>query len=367
MITDLYLDRFKCFREQNFSLRPLTVLSGLNSSGKSSILQALLLLGQSAESGRLRNGELDLEGRYLAMPNGRRWVMEDENELTIKLRLDDGLHCAWTFDCDAVGIRLRARETVEYPDDRPPFGHCRYLAAERHGPRALQAAHPRMFADGGDDVGTFGEFVGDFLTKHNLDPLAIEAVRHPRSEGSGLGHQTSAWLSELSPEVRIYAQILEPIDRARTYFMYPGTAERRPEHVGFGLSYALPIVVRILASKPGDLLLIENPEAHLHPKGQRQLGRLLALAAKGGVQILVETHSDHIVNGVRLAVASPNDKVDPDTIRFLHFAYDAAADPQRSVTEVEIDARGRFNAWPDDFFDEWEKGLDALVTAQGRE
>lgn len=55
-------------------------------------------------------------------------------------------------------------------------------------------------------------------------------------------------------------------------------------------------------ARPGDMVLIENPESHLHPKGQSAIGRLLAATAANGVQIFCESHSDHIINGVRVAV-----------------------------------------------------------------
>ena len=76
----------------------------------------------------------------------------------------------------------------------------------------------------------------------------------------------------------------------------------RPVHAGFGLTQVLPIVVAALSANDGDLLLIENPEVHLHPAGQAAVGEFLAEIASAGVQVLIETHSDHVLNGVRRAV-----------------------------------------------------------------
>ncbi|MGH3693299.1 MAG: AAA family ATPase [Pseudonocardiaceae bacterium] len=93
--------------------------------------------------------------------------------------------------------------------------------------------------------------------------------------------------------------------RERTSVPRTGAHERTNSagNIGFGFSYALPVIIAGLLAPGGGLLLVENPEAHLHPAGQSRLGRFLARIAGSGVQVVLETHSDHILNGVRLAVA----------------------------------------------------------------
>ena len=78
--------------------------------------------------------------------------------------------------------------------------------------------------------------------------------------------------------------------------------EYRPTSVGFGIAYVLPVLVALLSANEKYMVIIENPEAHLHPRGQVAMGELIARAAAAGVQVIVETHSDHVLNGVRLAV-----------------------------------------------------------------
>ena len=73
--------------------------------------------------------------------------------------------------------------------------------------------------------------------------------------------------------------------------------------MGFGVTYSLPIILSGLIAKEKGLLIVENPEAHLHPAGQSRMGVFLAWLAGKGVQVLVETHSDHIINGIRRAIA----------------------------------------------------------------
>ena len=109
-----------------------------------------------------------------------------------------------------------------------------------------------------------------------------------------LQDQTSGWLQHLSPGVRLRAVAVELADAASLQFSYTGTLldsesrRHRPSNVGFGLTYCLPVIVACLAAQEGALLLLENPEAHLHPRGQAALGQLLARCAADGVQIIVE-------------------------------------------------------------------------------
>ena len=105
--------------------------------------------------------------------------------------------------------------------------------------------------------------------------------------------------------------------------MQTGSSNKyRATNVGFGLSYVFPVIVAALAARAGDLLIIENPEAHIHPKGQMRLGQLLSLAAASGVQVVIETHSDHVLNGIRLAVHER--KISHEIVR-LHF-FERAGD-----------------------------------------
>ena len=131
----------------------------------------------------------------------------------------------------------------------------------------------------------------------------------------------------------------------------------RPQHVGFGLSHVLPILVAALVARVGDMLLIENPEVHLHPAGQALMGRFLAEVAASGVQVILETHSDHVLNGarraVRDAVVSPADVV-------LHFFRDRNLDGDQ-VVSPRVDVRGNVDFWPEGFFDQFDKDATALA------
>jgi predicted ATPase len=124
------------------------------------------------------------------------------------------------------------------------------------------------------------------------------------------------------------------------------------------LTYSLPIFVSCLLCKPGGLILVENPEAHLHPKGQVAIGKFLAKVAACGIQVIVETHSDHILNGIRISVR--NSVIKHENVS-LHF-FDREPGISHTVrTTPKLDSDGRLDHWPDGFFGEWEKGLAELL------
>jgi predicted ATPase len=106
------------------------------------------------------------------------------------------------------------------------------------------------------------------------------------------------------------------------------------------------------------LLLLENPEAHLHPQGQAALGELIARCANDGIQIIVETHSDHLLNGVRLAVKKGL-IANADVV--LHFFSRSVETGEAFVQSPAILENGRLSNWPDGFFDQWDKDVDALL------
>ena len=155
------------------------------------------------------------------------------------------------------------------------------------------------------ELGASGEF-----TAHYLNVYGAEPVEHPnlvRNEASSksLLAQTEAWLGDISPGVQLSVAEHKDMDLVSlsVSFAVAGQVRSdpyRPTNVGFGLTNVLPVIVALLSARSGDIVIVES-EAHLHPKGQGRIGRMLALAAEAGVQVVVETHSDHILNGIRVA------------------------------------------------------------------
>ena len=124
------------------------------------------------------------------------------------------------------------------------------------------------------------------------------------------------------------------------------------------MTQLFPILVALLAARPGDVLLVENPEVHLHPRAQQRLGSLLASVAASGVQVIVETHSDHVLNGVRLAVKQP--AIKPDDVA-MHFFAPALTGGEFVPQSPKIDSDGKLDVWPEGFFDQFDLALSQLL------
>lgn len=370
MITQFRINSFKCLDRLELPLSKLTVLAGLNGMGKSTFMQSLLLLHQSAVDSKLPLEQLVRNGRWTELGNAADLLWEGAENETIAFRLitNNAEHQSprWTFNLDA-----EKQEFIGDPSyaNTLPQGcgifsdNFHYLRAERWGPRvAFPISNTRVRVH--RNLGRDGEFTPCFLAEFSEEEVRNPALHHPSARSKQLIHQTEAWLGEISPGARLYTNAHKDLDLVSLQFAFAGgsgeTNHYRATNVGFGISYILPIIVAALSSQSDSMLLIENPEAHLHPQGQRQMGELLAKAALGGVQILVETHSDHFLNGLRLSVHRGEN--DPDDIAIHFFEREQTAHAIRAkVTSPKMDRAGRIDQWPPGFFDESEKALRELL------
>ena len=212
------------------------------------------------------------------------------------------------------------------------------------------------------------ELVAHFLFywgKEKKEKIRFENLKHLSTSDDNLISQTSAWEREISPDVNVV-----PVKSGNSYaikysFNKSGdvTNEFSSDNVGYGLSYALPIIVSVLSANKNSLILIENPEAHLHPKGQSELAKLIALAAHNGIQIIVETHSEHIINGVLVACKRFEQDgigISKELVKIYHFKRDE--DKHCAVTQqIEILKDGKISNQPEDFFEQTEKDLNYLL------
>lgn len=364
MIHELRLQNFKRFENQSLEIGSLTLLSGLNGMGKSSVLQSLLLLRQSYQQGRLNTSGLALNGDLVYIGTAKDALFEDAKEDKIEFTIIFGNEskATWQFDYDTQSDVLKLTspalsgeiyQTSLFADD------FQYLQAERLGPRTSFAVSDFQVRQH-RQLGTMGEYTAHFLSIFRDDDISNPTLAHSQASSLNLLSQVEAWLSEISPGTRIHITDNPGMDLVSLQYSFGLSREYRATNVGFGITYTLPVITAILSAKPDALLLIENPEAHLHPKGQARIGNLLAQAAAGGVQIILETHSDHVLNGIRLAVHGGN--LNPDALR-LHFFQrrDAKKQITSEVISPQIDRRGRIDKWPDGFFDEWDNSLTTLL------
>ncbi|NOY25888.1 MAG: DUF3696 domain-containing protein [Oligoflexia bacterium] len=373
MLTRLDLAHFKCFELLRLPLGRLTLLSGTNASGKSSALQALVLLHQTMKDAEWSN-RLMLNGSELQLGTVTDVVDKVHGRLSFVLGVvDDDRSIQWTFQAEdrrdmsaqVAAIDLDGERHCEpsdlhflLPMSTTQAGEafarrmCRltYLTAERLGPREVYALQ-----DPGATqvVGPRGEHAVSML-HGSRDERVIDELVLAEAPPTRL-RQVEARMQQFFPGCSLDVQ---PVRQAKGVTLGLRTSNatdfHRPIHVGFGLTQVLPVVVAALSAEPGDLLLIENPEVCLHPAGQALMGRFLSTIAAAGVQVLIETHSDHVLNGVRRAVRgdvlSSNDVC-------VHFLRDRDQwDDQ--VVSPSMDSQGKLDTWPDGFFDQFDKDMN---------
>jgi predicted ATPase len=386
MLELLTLHNFKSARDLAVPLKPLTVLTGLNGSGKSTVLQAICLILQNLppDDSFSEVASLHLNGNLVRLGTVGNILSDRADDqpirIGIKSDLDDAdLIAENVADTNADVLRIHntsygSRE-LSFMFNETGF---QFLQADRLTPQTLYERTDSISRDR-HFLGAHGQFAPDFLAERG-DRLNVPEKRRCNAHIPGVSpdlmaridatpklySQISRWLQHLSPGIRLNAEQLSDTDSVKLAFSYASTetaqdsSSRRPAHVGFGLTYCLPILTACLAAKPGSLLLLENPEAHLHPRGQAAMGLLLAKCAADGVQIIVETHSDHILNGIRLAVKHKESGITPEHVQLCNFTRDPITGDSY-IEQPVILPNGELSAWPEGFFDEWEKSLEALL------
>ena len=371
MLTRLDIEYFKCFEILRLPLAPLTLLSGSNASGKSSVLQALVLLHQTMREHEWST-RLMLNGDAVRMGTVTDVVDKVHGRRTFGLGLADGdLEYRWTFSGERSEMSMIVERVVvpgsesERPEilryllpnrvgDAVPSVAKRlrgltYVTAERVGPREVYALEDRQIAT---VVGPAAEHAISVLfwgrEEHVLPLIALENVPPTR-------------LRQVEARMRIFfpgcALTVQQVPQANAVTLGLRTSDdtdfHRPIHVGFGLTQVLPIIIAGLSAAEADILLIENPEV-LHPAGQALMGQFLAEVARAGVQVVLETYSDHILNGIRRSVKAGLLTPEQTAIHFFMPRGGSGA----QVISPQLDTRGNIDTWPAGFFDQFDKDMN---------
>jgi predicted ATPase len=363
MITQIHIKNFKCFQQADLCLASITLLSGLNGVGKSTTLQSLLLLRQSqdGESKIRLNGDLV----ELGQTSDAFCETAEDDEMAFRLVDEQCLTLEWAYQFTEE--TFQTKKIAENTGNCILFSdHFHYISADRWGPRRFLPMSEFDVHHG--KLGKYGEYTAHYLMEYG-DRLFANPRLPLRDEEAGktLLHQVQVWLNEISPGTRIETKALKEVDASTISFSFRGeygySKAFRPTNVGFGLSYTLPVIVALLSLPEGGLVMLENPEAHLHPRGQTIMGKLMAIAAAAGIQVIVETHSDHVLNGIRIAVR--DGIIKPEDSCFHYFTRDAKG--KIEIQTPLIDAEGRIDQWPEGFFDESVRNLATLSSSRRRE
>jgi predicted ATPase len=369
MITKLSLQNFKCFREEQFEIRNITVLAGMNGSGKSSIIQSILLYRRALEVLNLKQTEVEINGYYLLNLGEASKVIHqnaklDENtgkaliKINVKFnsQVEDNIVFSGKEQSLSLDIESKAKpgtfKQSKFLDDY----NFSYLNAERIGPRKISLMRNTRILDTGFQ-GEYTSFVIDECNRKNLDVHENMLLKDAFNEK--FLTQVEGWVSAIISEIKL--KIIPIVATGEVLLSVDD--DILPPSTGFGISYALPIIVNglLASSLKNSIMVVENPEAHLHPQGQSKMGRFLALLSLSGVQVILETHSEHVLNGIRLELAA-NKQSEKGIIYFFSSEKEESSFQKTTkVKQILIKPNGELSSWPKGFFDQDKNDLRELL------
>lgn len=368
MIHYMQVENFKSVRKLALPLENLNLFFGMNGMGKSSVIQALLLLRQSFwENHKIGLDCLYTNGDIVQLGTAKDIFCQSGNSDIVRFYVqfdhDIKYDCSYKYDLGEpdsdqlmrIGERPREDYAVSLFSER-----FSYLGAEHLGPRK-QYSIENWKKNGAVKLGTTGEFIVPFLALEGERLRVPEEMCLQTGKTNRLIDQVSAWMAEISPGVRISAELMPSIEKAKLAISYSGerlvSDSFLPVNVGFGIPYVLPLLVELLISEQDSLLLIENPESHLHPKGQTMIAKLISLAAAKGCQIICESHSDHVINGVRVAVKKG--QISNQKVGISYFSK--SEDQETKVDHIYVDRNGNLSDYPQGLLDEWGSLMSELI------
>ena len=371
MLSYLTLKNFKCFEEQSFALGNLTIIAGANGAGKSTLIQALMLLRQSDLDKRtLLSEKVQLRGSLVNLKSADsiRYFESEDKDVTISIEDDTIEDTLDVTIVDAVKDEDTCKTNVS--DNLSEFEKkCAlfskdlvYLTPDRIGPGDVHFSD--LLLDAAE--GRIGDKLGGMAASYLYHALSEdEKILIPEFDKSGdmrVYSNVSAWMSyimDFNQTINVTEQDKKHVKMTYSVSVNGINSEVSPLNMPFGNSSVFPIVVALMTAPKGSLVVIENPEAHIHPKAQTRMGELLSIAAENGIQIIIETHSDHLLNGVRIAVK--NQQIDENHVE-VHFVYADKENPLLHHNKhIQIHDDGSMEDWPVGFFDEWEESLRTLT------
>lgn len=349
MIKNVEINNFKCFDNIKVNLNKVSLLLGANSGGKSSFIQALLLSQMSLKSVLKGDKSLDLitNSYGLNLFSFDEIINNNASDDFFSVDLDYGeinskIVYKPTDDNNVVEVSLTDGNS-EIPKE------IIYLSADRAISKYQKSGNINDI-----QLGKSNEYLGFIIEKgRQKNVIKIDRKRNywGSEDTSVLDIQVNDWLNYILPNSRVNAKN-NGIDN--TYSLLFGeNSNLHQTNVGYGISFILPIIIAGLIAKEGSILIVENPELHLHPQAQSNIANFLAVIAASGVQVIIETHSEHIVNGFRKAVLyTENPLTNADlTINYFNFK------DKCTVEEVLLNELAEITHWPDGFMDQEDKDL----------
>lgn len=370
-----------------FDFGKVSIFTGYNGRGKSTVLQSLLLLSQSYL--KKKPEELHLDGEWLNLGNYVDLVNVDNNaklliEFEIKTDDKNAQQVNLVYDAskddmvgdlseckfndenyfDSVGNATESslenksrRMTRSIPTNFSiMMESIHFISANRRGPikfvskREVPELH-KVGKDGDYTINTLASYKEELKSDMNIyiDDESIYS----------LSVLSSMWMSyimdgggkvDLNGNIRESSVLSMKFSGANTK-----SNQFSPDNVGFGYSYILSIIVTALIAKSGSIVIVENPEAHLHPAAQSRITQLFTRLAERGVQVMLETHSEHILNGFRLNALKDEYLLTNDDLSIYFFNKDYTSNL------LKVQSNGRIPNWPSGFFDQQQHDLSEII------
>lgn len=364
MIKELKIKNFKCFHEPSpFEFSKLNLLTGINGRGKSSLLQTILVLSQSVRNNTLNklifNGDLVDLGNFDDVKNSdtpRRENIAFDFKLakfsfqSMNMQFSENPDDILLADCTQLSSDRNEKENTE--DINSFFELLKsihFVSADRLGPvKYVEKTNLPDFVS----VGSRGEHTINILANSMNLPVVNDEM-YKGEDSKSLIQQTTEWLGYVLEGAKIEIKGKDK-DSSVLYMLLNNQNDSfgyKPTNVGFGYSYILPLIVTGLIAKPGEIVIIENPEAHLHPRAQSRIAEFFTRVAATGVQVFIESHSEHVLNGLRVSSLNPEIKITHKDLLIHYF------DESFNSEKLTIDEKGKIKNWPTGFFDQQEIDL----------
>lgn len=346
MINKLSIKGFKSISNLEINCKKLNLITGMNSSGKSTVLQSILIAAQNRQSNVGLNGPYISVGDFKDAKNFN--VAEKLISLDISFPHNDSVGIV--FDQNGVkenGFYIQDMKLFGTPED---FLTVSYLSCNRIGAEDI---YKKNFVDE-KNIGVNGEYAIYCLDKNKSVNLPQELVKDYNSYT--LISQVNYWLNYILNS-SITTEDVVGTDYVKCFYTNDQGKQVRPKNTGAGLSYLISIIVMCLLSKKGDIIIIENPEIHLHPNAQAKVCEFLYFVSNADRQLFVETHSDHVFNGIRAGIATQTMNGNEIAVNF--FSLDSRNCTKNNV--IEFGKRGRILNCVDGLFDQFDIDLNRML------
>lgn len=348
-IREIFVKGFKSLAKPvAIKIRPLTILAGANSSGKSSAMQPLLLLKQTLEAS-YDPGPLLLDGPHVRFTSAEQLLsrvagQRTEREFEVGIALDHRSdHLKLVFRQDQEGFELGASaESLRQ--------QLSALTRDSDVPRSLRSVIHVPGLRGNPARSYPTTAIGEFYPGP-FDPYAASVIASWQRSKDDRLEILSGNLRRLGLTWGVRSR---PLDATQVELLVGRLPKKGPKptedlvniaDVGFGVSQVLPVLVALLAAKPGQLVYLEQPEIHLHPRAQEGLASLLMEAADRGARVVLETHSSFLLLAIQSLVAE--ETLSPKNVGLYWFERNK--DGLTSVHPGDLDRLGAYGDWPEDF------------------